>query len=614
MYLTRIKINNFKCYESVELEKVGRLAVIIGENDVGKTVMLDAISLLLQNQTCNQEDYRKMPDCSLAEEIFLEGEFQLESHDTLPFEFRSGAANDKLLLRKKFNQKSVEVRIVGLGYSDSRFDDFSGADNQKQLLREFGKKPASREEERKAQREELVVEGKLQRVQKEFNINFALLLPHLPRVERISSADYRSPDSMIQRTLQSVAASVIAPIDHQSGAPKEIKTLSRVREQIQKRLDAEIVKAKSTLSKIHPKLKTLSVNPTIDFTRAVTATNLSIDVGDGDRLLSSFGEGTKKRFWMGLLDWEREATRDSVTTSVIRLYDEPDVNLHYEAQRQLFNNISNLTREIALRTQAFVCTHSVTFVDRAPYSSINLIKVDDDFIRSLSRIKTEDNGEIIDFVNDIGRAVGLSNTVLIYERCFIVVEGPSEEVALPLIYKYLYKRTLLEDGIVMINLHTCSAWKSILKLLLSNRKEMTLFLLDSDCKIPGSSGYITDEQLASLGCTVNFHDKNIEYIGAKEFEDAFSDKVIAKALNVDFPLENGKNWKQSDITKIRSTTVKFSDDLQKIVITSCVKAMRTNAKKPNIAESISRQCNSKTSIPTEIIRLFEKARKISGVN
>lgn len=614
MYLTRLKMSNFKCYESVELDNASRLVVIIGENDVGKTVMLDAVTLLLQNLICHSDYYRKLPDCTQATEILLEGEFQLETHDTLPPEYRSGETSDKLLFKKKFKENAVEVSVIGLGYDDARFDSFSGADNQKLLLRELGKTPASREADRRTQRDELVAEGRLSRVQKELSVPFGSLLSHLPRVERISSADYRNPDSMIQRTLQSVAASVIAPLDPASGAPTEIKELSKVRVQIQKRLIYEIDKAKATLSKIHPHLKSLTVNPTIDFTRAVTATNLSIDVGDGDRLLTSFGEGTKKRIWMGLLDWEGEATRDSVTTSVIRLYDEPDVNLHYEAQRQLFHNIHNMTKDNMLRTQALVCTHSVTFVDRAPYHTINLIKIDDDYKRSLVRIKATEDGEIIDFVNDIGRTVGLSNTVLLYERCFLVVEGPSEEIALPLIYKMLYKTTMLEDGIVLINLNTCSAWKSVLKILLTNRKGITFFLLDADCQVVGSSGYITNEALLALGCTPEFYDSHIDYIGDKEFEDAFSDYIITKALIVDFPLESGKRWKTKDIKDLRIPGEKFSDLLQKKVIKNCVTTLRSNAKKPNIAEAISKQCSKKIHVPEKIKNVFDKVRSTAGVS
>jgi predicted ATP-dependent endonuclease of OLD family len=272
-----------------------------------------------------------------------------------------------------------------------------------------------------------------------------------------------------------------------------------------------------------------------------------------------------------------------------------------------------LTKDNTLRTQALVCTHSVTFVDRAPYHTINLIKIDDEYRRSLIRIKATEDDVIIDFVNEIGRTVGLSNTVLLYERCFIVVEGPSEEIALPIIYKSLYKTTMLEDGIVLINLNTCSAWKSVLKILLTNRKGITYFLLDADCQVAGSSGYITNDALLELGCTPDFYDSHIEYIGGKEFEDAFTDYIITKALNADFPLESGKTWKTKDIKDIRILGEKFSDVLQQKVIKNCVTTLRCNAKKPNIAEAISKQCNKRKYVPEKILNVFEKARLTAGV-
>ena len=78
---------------------------------------------------------------------------------------------------------------------------------------------------------------------------------------------------------------------------------------------------------------------------------------------------------MGLLDWETEIKNEKSSRSVIRLYDEPDVNLHYRAQQQFFENIVNLTKHSEVHTQCFVSTHSFSMVDRAPSESLTLIRV-----------------------------------------------------------------------------------------------------------------------------------------------------------------------------------------------------------------------------------------------
>ena len=44
MKLNRIKLQNFRCFESLEIEFDPRLTVIVAENGIGKTTILDAIA------------------------------------------------------------------------------------------------------------------------------------------------------------------------------------------------------------------------------------------------------------------------------------------------------------------------------------------------------------------------------------------------------------------------------------------------------------------------------------------------------------------------------------------------------------------------------------------
>jgi putative ATP-dependent endonuclease of the OLD family len=434
----------------------------------------------------------------------------------------------------------------------------------------------------------------------------------MPRLERVSSADFQNPDAMIQQTLRAVAATVVAPVNPDTGEANEVDALVNLRHQIQERLNEEIDKVKATLQRIHPRIRDVRVSPTVDFTRSVTTTNLLLDTGDGDRLIDAFGEGTKKRLWMGLLEWERQARGRGVSGNVIRLYDEPDVHLHYEAQRELFQNISDLASDSSLRTQCFVCTHSVTLVDRAPSRSINLIRVAQDNSRTIASIRSGGDPELARFFSDVGRAVGLSNTVLLYERGFLLVEGESEAEAIPILYRNLYGRSLVEDGLVLVNLHTCSAWKSVLQVLLANRLDMTHILLDSDCRSPESSGYMTVESLTALNCSADFLSEQVTYIGTKEYEDAFSNDVIARALNDQFPLPDGA-WDGEAVQEVRANTTKFSDELVQKVRRTCIPQYRSNVRKPSVAAAVAKQCTTPADVPNEILNALTRLRARAGI-
>jgi len=614
MLLTGLTIANFRCYESVEINLIDRLMVIVGENDAGKTVILDAVAALMGTMNLVPEDFRDCDNGVPADQVTITGAFILETHDTLPDEYRHGSSRDRFHLERRFTQTGTETLIIGRGFSDSRFDQFTGADNQRQLVAEYHLKPSSNDLGRKAQREELVQADKLQYVERLLPILLSAVQPHLPRIERISSTEYKSPDSMIQRTLKSVATQVIMPINPETDKPEELPNLAVMREQIKRRLNEEIQKAHPILQRIHPKLQSVSVDPVIDFTKSVGTVSLRLDFGDGgQRSLHAFGEGTKKRIWMGLLEWEREVSHISVSGSVIQLYDEPDANLHYQAERQLFSNIIERSSKTELHTQCVVCTHSLTFIDRTPGRAVILVKVEDFTNRNIVRLNYGDDDGIITFSNEVGRALGLTNSALLYERAFLVFEGESEQEALPIIYRSLFNSSFVGDAIVPVNLHSCSAWKSAIEVLLNNRIEMTYMLLDTDCRSPDSSGYIKQDTLAAMQINPNFLKNQVTYIGGKEFEDAFDERIVLQALNAEFPKADCSQWTSADIQAIKGKGDKFSEDLARTVRGSCVLGRRNDAKKPGIAAAIARQCVEQGDVPAALLEVFARVRMSAGL-
>ncbi len=613
MLLKTLTIHNFTCFDDLTLPDLGRLAVFIGVNDAGKTNVLNAVDLLLSNALPLADNFRKLPDGAVAAILSLEATFTLEDHDTLPIDCRSGVNQDEFRIRKLFSENSPQTIVRGLGYSDDRFDTFTGRDRQFELLREYDVTPASRQEDRLQQVEALVAAGKLSRVERDIQIPQpgTTLGPHLPLVVRIASTDYQTPEAMIQQNLVRVGRSVVEPSLTASGTLEERPALRELRKEIETRMNDELQKAIATLKQLHPKLRNVSVEPSIDFSRAVAAPHLTVDLGEGEQLLDGFGEGTKKRLWLGLLEWEQEITKTTTTGSVIRLYDEPDANLHYDAQRRLFANISELATDTALRTQCLVSTHSVTLIDRAPLTDINLLAIEDDYRRSTTRLETSDDKSIPEFFSEIGASVGLSNVALLYEKGFLVIEGPSEEEFIRYIYPVLHGQSPVQDGIVIVKLHGCGAWKSVLDVLLRNRASMTHFLFDADCQQPGSAGHMTIDYLRELGIAPAFINDQVTYIGQKEFEDAFADDLIARALNAEFPLHTG-GWQPADIAALRGGA-KFSDDLRSTILARSIPTVRSNAKKPAIAAAIARAVQAPTEVPEAIRCAFDDIRKRAGI-
>lgn len=617
MYLTRLALTNFRCFERIELDKLDRLVVLVGENDAGKSVILEAVSVLVGSTSLMDAHLREAPNGEVAPSVEVAGTFRLEPHDAVPDAFRVGPERSELRIRRQHTRETTEVFATAWGFDDPEYDNFHGAERQKDLLKKADVKPAGQEAERRAQLQALVDAGTLKRsVEREIKLaSFGELAPHMPRIERIASNEYKSPDAMIQRTLQSVAASVMKPVDASTGQPVEAPELTKMREAITARLNEEMRKARDVLARVHPQIRELSAEPTIDFSRAVSTSALSVDIGTGQRLLTAFGEGTKKRMWMGLLEWEQQVARANAGGSVLRLYDEPDVNLHYHAQRHLFSSISNIACDVSLRTQCIVCTHAVTLIDRAPCEAVVLIQVDSSGGRTVLRIGSESAPEVMGFFNEVGRALGLTNSVLLYERAFLLVEGESEAEGIPIMYRTLFKRTLHEDGIILVNLRTCSAWFSVMEVMLANRSAITHLLLDSDCKDEDSSANITVAALNKLGHDQAFLDNHVTFIGAKEYEDAFDDAIIAEALDAEFAREDGASWlaRVAALKAAALGTSKFSEDLRNAVRKESVPAFRSGATKPKIAATIARCCKAPSDVPEAIRVAFDTLRLHAGI-
>ena len=105
-----------------------------------------------------------------------------------------------------------------------------------------------------------------------------------------------------------------------------------------------------------------------------------------------------------------------------------------------------------------------------PTQNIRLLRLNSEGATTVEQIITNDDAEIESFLNDLARELGITNFSLFYEKCFILVEGATEENALPVLYKRIYRSSLLEDGIQIQNLNGIGAAKQFLKLLSHNRQ------------------------------------------------------------------------------------------------------------------------------------------------
>lgn len=613
MILSELSIQNFRCFQNLPNTPMHELTVFIGANDAGKTAILDAIQCLVGERRPVTDDFHHKHDNG-SKEIVISGKFRLIDTDSVPDIYRVPGATE-LHLRKTFTSSTAQCEVYATAPNDARLRKFRAlkADDQKKALKEAGIPDVGPEPDRIARLEEAIKHGTVATSSQWMAVDPSDLNEHLPRLEVIASKDYNNPDSMVQRVFSNVVKATLYPDDPQTGKPKAIDALGPIEDQMREALRTKIEEMKKTILEQNPKVKAVDIRPSFDWARSVTATNLMLDTGEGHRLVSAFGEGTKKKLWMGLLDWERKSQEISEGTGVLRLYDEPDMNLDYEAERKLFSSILETVYRTGSRTQAVVCTHAPTMVDRAPAHAINLIREGKDGVRSIEYLGGGDESDIRDFLATVGRSTGITNSALFYERSFLVVEGPTEENALPLLYKHIHGRSLIEDGIVLIPLHGSGSWQTVLKILQRNKAAITTMLLDEDCKLPGASGHITVEKLSDLNFPADFAAKQCTYIGSKEFEDAFATNDVVDVLNANWPKDDETAWTGAEIDQHRGIDKKFSEDLLHTVLKTCKKGLRGRVGKPEFGRKLGEHCKTDVQIPQAVRGAFNLARIVSGI-
>jgi hypothetical protein len=440
----------------------------------------------------------------------------------------------------------------------------------------------------------------------------------LPRFERYRAIDYSTPESLVMKTLRQVYEQVIfeEEVDDDGHKLRRLdKRLSEVQADAEKSIREKVQELQEFVKRYAPRVQDVSFEPAIDFSGGLRSGEFQISDGRGLHYLSKVGDGTKRRIFTAVLDWDRDVSLSQVSQGytlrpIIRGYDEPDTNLHYEAQRLMYQAIATVAYAQDSHIQVVLCTHSLTMIDRAPAKDINLLRIENG-CTAIEKLETDGDNEVEEFLGELAQQLGITNTVMFYERCFVLIEGETEEYALPIIYRNLFGRSLLEDGIRLINLKGNGATGEFLRLLGRNRQRLAIAFLDRDTNDAdrGQRAKLTTDAFQQSGFCDNFISERIIYVGQAEFEDAFADNVLVRALQYGYPKDEGE-WHQDNIAAIRQEN-KFSDKIQKLVFHHATNASGKFGK-PEFGKYLGRMCTCQADVPEEVMRLFNTARHIAG--
>jgi len=574
MKFIEIVIKNLKCLKEIEIP-IHNFNLLIGENDSGKSTVLDALNLVLNDERPSEDDFFKDHRGEISENIEIICLFSLNDEE------------QKLLKNFSYNQSELHYKKV------------IWKDNIKNYV--FAKKYiADALNLNKTELNKKKV-GDLDKVITDLGIEFhkGEQINKETRIKKILEFRENAEFAYNWVEIKKTGIRVLIP------------NLNSIVNDVREKFNEEIKKLLPYIKKYNETITDVAIKPDIDFSRGLKPSPIELKNKYGIFPLESKGEGTKKRLFLSFLEWDKEVLTETRNTQIIRGYDEPDTSLHYEAQRKLFYNIQDIIKQSNGNIQALICTHSLTMINRADPRDIYHLFLNDRGITNIQFLESYEDVDIESYLTELSIEMGLPNSSLFFERCFLIIEGETEEHCLPKLYYKKFGRKLIEDGICLVNIKGIGNAKGFIKLLRKNKENCLLFLLDNDITNPNSICRLTVSELKEIGFNETFIKKSVFIIGNREFEDSFKNQTIIDVLNTYWEKIDGTSWDENEINTLR-TKDKFSKQLLIEVNKQSRKKNIDRFTKPKFGEKLGELCNL-DDYPKIISKLFIEARRISKI-
>jgi hypothetical protein len=322
-------------------------------------------------------------------------------------------------------------------------------------------------------------------------------------------------------------------------------------------------------------------------------------------LLHQSGAGQRRRLSLAVYEWSQEIFKDRSPESrqLIMAFDEPDTHLDYNAQRQILDVIKRFAQLPAV--QVVVCTHSLNFIERVAIDRIVHYRLSSQSRQTnIEILSTVDHDTTELFLYEISKNMGLRNSVMLHERCFLAIEGPTEASALPVLFHKKFGMPLQSAGICLINGENSYGARMLVKFLNANNR-MVLFLVDTDAISTDS----TKKNFTPASFQTDGIDEatQVHYVGTKEFEDAFADEVWARMAQACYPKPSGVVWDVAEFTALRGNP-KFSFAIQDLI------QAQANVERPSKLELGFRLAQSVTGeeIPGQVLQCFDAAYELAN--
>jgi len=569
MKIKSIRIKNFRSLKDVYVEFEEGLTCIVGENDSGKTSLIDCIRVFSEIEPYRisiDDFYKYTENGEQVQEEELEIQLDLSDGTSILKKFVKNEDGIKVESKTFYLKERVEREI-------SQVEDILRDEDKDRQLKD------------------------LDESFKNTLINLATkVLSEKPRLNRKVGNLFQDIKSKIEKT---TGDSIESSNDHKIYVYhlnnrtienpektiedlflKELKTKvweekvgegeKTVRQLVESKIeDLRKEKEKEFKEKVEQKLcEFLSEEVQIKVEANLREGPLGIDFKshivdkDGNEILfKNKGEGTKRRITMAMVELKLQEQNNDKDINIF-IFDEPDTHLHVKAQRDLLK----LLKKYSTEKQIIITSHSPFILNLLKPSQIrafHLHRAD-----GISFTKVQVLKENVDNVERLLNSLGIENILLFFAKKIVITEEKTLRIFLEHLYFSLHDMPIYGDFIKIIEGRSVTDAPRLAKVILEDfgyEKNQVILVVDKDIDDRSEDDPIHEilNELESRGWN---KEDNLFKIGNREFEDSFEPECIYHAWKNYVEKEGGEvseNWTLENIKQVYQECINNGGKLRK---------------------------------------------------
>lgn len=425
MHLANFSIRGFRSLAEVEDIPIGSPTILAGPNDGGKSSALDAVKFLLGRYSPIEDDrtYLEGESDGGRADIDVSGRFLLDEWEQEKF---SLPAVIKLRRIMEYDQ-DARYEVWGPIPDDEDLRDLSRSkvSDLRELVQKYGLRPQS-----PGNKPELL--AAVQEYARGHSSgegwtgappNLTNRLPHVVTF----TGKTLDPEAAVAEILGQQLKGYL----QEESTRKQIEVLEGDAQ------DWLVAQAQPLVDHITRRCKDITevaVKPDISMSPRLRSASLRLRRSTGEQVrLDRSGQGSARRIslavWEASTDILVEEQQDEEMLAengppvpTIVVYDEPDTHLDYHYQREVMELIREQCR--VPNTSVVVATHSMNLIDGVDLQDVVRLELDGTRRTRVERLGAATGHDGFDLhLQSIATAVGLRNSVLLHERCFLAVEG-----------------------------------------------------------------------------------------------------------------------------------------------------------------------------------------------